>query len=101
MSVVQSHDIAHFRRRAPRHALRLTGRFQCGGMTEWMECTVIDISAMGAQIELPHHMIVPSAIRFQIPQDLFEANAIVRHQNGKRTGVEFVSSRREALAIYG
>ena len=88
------------RRSAPRRAIDLAAQFQCRGSTDWTQCRVTNISAMGANLELSFPMIATREIRLQIMQDLFEATGEVRHQDGRNVGIEFTSSRMEALARY-
>jgi hypothetical protein len=56
---------------------------------------------MGAGLELTYEAFVPLQFRLQIPDDLFEAECMLRHRRGTTVGVEFVSARAEALARYG
>ena len=66
-----------------------------------MPCRVRDISAMGAGLELDYEAFLPLQFSLQIPADLFEVECVLRHRRGTSVGVEFVSSRAEAMARYG
>ncbi|MBS0242848.1 MAG: hypothetical protein JSS20_11780 [Proteobacteria bacterium] len=67
----------------------------------YLDCTVREISPMGASVELAIEAFVPLQFRLLIADDLFEADCSLRHRRGTLVGVEFVSSRAEALARYG
>jgi hypothetical protein len=64
-------------------------------------CRVINVSAGGALLELPDVIGMPPDLYLIVPGALFEASCSVRHQTGRRVGVMFTSSQREALARFG
>lgn len=88
------------RRLAPRRLVALGARIRLEGGV-FLACTVRDISAMGAGLELDFEAFVPLQFRLQIPGDLFEAECVLKHRHGTAVGVEFVSARAEAMARYG
>ena len=96
----RAYQIGQDRRPAARREVHLVGQFQCQGTCDWVSCDVINISPFGAEIRLKASMIVSRSIRLQIMEDLFDVSADVRHQNGRTVGIEFTSSRMEALARY-
>ena len=88
------------RRLSQRREVELKGRLRLkGGL--YLACTVRNISAMGAGLELDCEAFVPLQFRLQIPDDLFEADCHLKHRHGTLVGVEFTSARAEALARYG
>lgn len=88
------------RRLAMRRAVSLPARFQPRGHFGWISCEVVNISPMGALLKLASPMIAPSEVRLQISEDFFKAIGGVRHLDGETIGIEFTSSRIEALARY-
>lgn len=72
----------------------------CIGGSGRLACRVVDISPMGAGIELLSPGILPATFRLVIPIDLFSVDCELRHQNGRIVGVEFTSHRPEAMARY-
>jgi PilZ domain len=66
-----------------------------------VDCTVRNISAMGALIEFREPTRLPNTFRLAIPSAMFSADCEVRHQEGRMVGVMFVSNRMEALAAFG
>jgi len=88
-------------RRVPvRHEVELPARIRLPAGV-YLPCTVRSISSMGAGLELTYEAFVPMQFRLQIPGDLFEAECTLKHRHGTVVGIEFVSSRAEALARYG
>lgn len=88
-------------RRGPeRRDVELAARIRMTGGV-YLPCTVRSISSMGAGLELTYEAFVPLQFRLQIPSDLFEAECTLKHRHGTVVGVEFVTSRVEALARYG
>ncbi|MGE0697597.1 MAG: hypothetical protein AB7O57_00725 [Hyphomicrobiaceae bacterium] len=88
------------RRARDRRLVSLAARIRL----EWgvyVPCTVHNITAMGAGLELTYDAFVPLQFRLQIPGDLFEVECGLRHRRGTFVGVEFLSARAEALARYG
>lgn len=82
-----------------RKEVRLAGRLILGDGTR-LPCMVRKISPMGANFELESDTALPSTFRLQIPADLFEVECALRNQDGHLVGVEFTSSRAEAMARY-
>ena len=64
-------------------------------------CQVRNISSTGALIEFDAVIALPLVFRLDIDDDLFEAHCEVRHQDGRRFGVQFTSNLQGALAKYG
>ena len=64
-------------------------------------CVVRNISPTGALIEFDCVIALPTAFRLDIDDDLFEALCEIRHQSGRRFGVQFTSNLQGALAKYG
>ena len=64
-------------------------------------CLVRNISSTGALIEFDAVIALPLAFRLDIDNDLFEAHCEVRHQSGRRFGIQFTSNLQGALAKYG
>lgn len=87
------------RRRADRQPVDLKARLRMP-QGVYLECTVREISPMGARVELAIEAFVPMQFRLQIPDHLFEADCQLRHRRGTLVGVEFTSARAEALARY-
>lgn len=87
-------------RRSLGREARLAARFRSNCTAEWSDCIVVNISPTGALLKLSYPVIALREITIVIPDDLFQATAVVRHQDGRTIGVEFTSSRREALAKY-
>ena len=87
------------RRSSPRHKVELAARVQVLGQP-WLNCTVRDISPMGALLDFASPTMVPASFRLLIPVDLFDVECEVRHQNGRRVGVTFLSNRQGAVARY-
>lgn len=88
------------RRRTVRREVSLAAHFQFKGHVGWIACEIVNISPMGALLKPALPTIASGEIRLQIAQDFFEATAEIRHQDGKTIGIEFTSSRIEALARY-
>ena len=90
-------------RSGARHSTRRSGqsaKIQCLGSYGWTDCAVANISPMGALLEVTSEVDVTRNLRVQIPQDLFEATAEVRHQNGRYICIAFTSSRPQAVRRY-
>ncbi len=87
------------RRRAVRRTVNLAGRL-CFSDGIYLPCTVRDISPMGARLELACETILPLRFSLQIPDDLFQVDCELKYRNGRCVGVEFLSSRAEAMARY-
>lgn len=86
-------------RSATRHLCRKPALIKIeGGPT--IACTVLDLSAGGAGIGFHEPVILPRQFRLQIAEDLFEAECELRHQNGERAGVMFVSHLAEAFSRF-
>ncbi|MEM7747369.1 MAG: PilZ domain-containing protein [Pseudomonadota bacterium] len=96
----RAYQIGRDRRPTTRRKVCLTAKFQCRGSFEWIDCEVVNISPFGAELRVKEPMIVSRAVRLQILGDLFDATGDVRHQNGHTFGIEFTSSRLEAMARY-
>ena len=88
------------RRLAPRRACNLAGRICIPGYPP-VDCTVRDISPMGAMVELATPAVLPISFRLLIPQDRFSADCERRYQSGSMSGVLFLSNRRESTSNYG
>ena len=88
------------RRQDERSSVEIAARIRMPGGV-FLPCTVRNISGMGAGLELTYEAFVPLQFRLQIPDDLFEADCTLKHRHGTFVGVEFLSSRGEALARYG
>lgn len=85
------------------HSARRAGqaaKIQCLGSYGWTDCAVANISPMGALLEVTPEIDVTRNLRVQIPNDLFEATAEVRHQNGRYVCIAFTSSRPQAIRRY-
>jgi len=95
------HNVGLAERRAGgRKDVCLEGRLRLRDGT-YLPCTVRSISAMGAGIELASETFVPLTFRLQILTDLFDVECELRNRQGNFIGVEFTSSRAEAMARYG
>lgn len=66
-----------------------------------VNCTVRNISAMGALLEFDREIVLPPGFRIIIASKTFWADCEVRHQSRFTAGVMFVSNRAEALAAFG
>ena len=88
------------RRQDARSNVEIAARIRLPGGV-FVPCTVRSVSGMGAGIELTYEAFVPRQFRLQIPDDLFEADCLLKHRHGTTVGLEFISSRAEALARYG
>ena len=88
------------RRRTLRKEVRLEARIRLEHGV-YVPCIVRNISPMGASLELTYEAFVPLQFRLQIAADLFEAECTLRHRHGTMLGIEFLSSRAEAMARYG
>ena len=64
-------------------------------------CHVKDISQSGAMLLFVDSVILPSSVHFFIPEDQFQAECSVVHQNGRRLGLQFLTSQRRAKTLYG
>ena len=88
------------RREVARQCTKLAAKFQCLGSYGWTDCEVANISPLGALLHLSSDIDVSRNIRLQIPNDLFEATAELRHQDGCMICVAFTSSRPQAIRRY-
>lgn len=88
------------RRNSPRQEIRRDGFVKVQGMAR-TPCVVLNISASGALLELLDAIELPQVFKLNIDADLFEADCVVRHSDGRRYGVEFTSNRQGAIALYG
>ncbi len=64
-------------------------------------CKVINVSAMGALLQLNVVMGLPPVFKLIVDSEMFEAECEVRHQTGVNVGVLFTSNRLEAMAKFG
>ena len=88
------------RRQDFRKKVALVGNIKLLGRAR-IPCRVLNISASGALLEMTDSIELPQRFRLDIDEDLFEVMCEVRHQAGRRYGVEFASNRQGALARYG
>lgn len=65
-----------------------------------MDCTVVNISPMGAMLVFAQPTILPDEFKIVIPECLFECECEIRHRTTDRAGVLFTTNRREALARF-
>ncbi len=68
---------------------------------EEIECTIKNISSMGALLIVSGPTVLPTAFTLIVPDRWFQAQCQIRHSSADRVGVEFVSNRREALGRFG
>lgn len=87
------------RRQSERSAVSRPGIIKLEG-GEARACTVANISPMGALLILKQRQELPTSFKLVIPDDLFQAECEVRHQDGRQAGVLFTSNRAEAMARY-
>lgn len=87
------------RRRTCRRPVEMPARIRLDAGV-FVPCTVRDISPMGAGLELDFEAFLPLQFKLQVPSDLFEVLCVLKHRRGTSVGVEFVSSRAEAMARY-
>ena len=88
------------RRSSRRRSVFLRAKVKLPEITTPVHCVVRNISPMGALIHFEKPTPVPARFKLVIESDFFEAECEVRHVSGDMVGVEFTSSRLEALARY-
>ena len=88
------------RRSSRRRSVFLRAKVKLPGIAVPVNCVVRNISPMGALIHFERPTPTPANFKLVIEADFFQADCIVRHVSGEDVGVEFTSSRMEALARY-
>ena len=88
------------RRSSRRRSVFLRAKVKLPAIPTPVNCVVRNISPMGALIHFEKPTPVPERFKLVIEADFFEAECEVRHVSGEMVGVEFVTSRLEALARY-
>ena len=88
------------RRASQRRDCSLVARIKIPGELA-IPCRVINVSAMGALLQLNAVIGMPPAFRLIVESEMFEADCEVRHQTGMNVGVLFTSNRLEAMAKFG
>ena len=94
---IMAHDLARRaeRREHPRTSVALRGRVYCG--SRGVECTVVDLSPAGAQIQAGGLFEVASVVTLKIA-DFGAVHARVIWQRDDRLGLQFLEdARRIAL----
>jgi PilZ domain len=84
------------RRQFPRHIAMKSGRIRFHGTVGCVDCVVRDISAGGAQLELPAVSGIPSEFRLALDGTPVR-DCFVKWRTPQRLGVAFLPSHAAAL----
>jgi hypothetical protein len=87
------------KRRAIRDRTHLTGCISFGGGAISTDCTVTQLSSMGARIKIPESVALPDTFDISIPQRQLNCSARSVWRMGSLIGIEFTSSEHEKPRI--
>jgi hypothetical protein len=93
-------------RRAPRKTTRAIGYIVAPGLSSAVECTLLDLSASGAKIQVAAAQrkaftaafALPDEFRIEIPRDRLEIDCKLAWQKQEMAGVSFLSTFRPMKA---